>query len=35
MHLKNKKGKGGKSIVIGAAERKGNVVARVIDRADF
>jgi transposase-like protein len=34
-HLKNKKGRnGGKTIVIGAIERKGNVVARVIDRAD-
>src|SRR6201996_2024610 len=33
-HIGKKKGKGGKSIVIGAAERKGNVVARVLDRAD-
>jgi transposase-like protein len=34
-HIKNKKGpRAGKSIVIGAVERKGNVVARVIDRAD-
>jgi hypothetical protein len=31
-HLKNKKGKGGKSIIIGAVERKGNVVARVSTR---
>ena len=34
-HAKNKKGKGAKTIVIGAVERQGNVVARVIDRADF
>jgi transposase-like protein len=34
-HIGKKKGKGGKSIVIGAVERKGNVVARVIDKADF
>jgi transposase-like protein len=33
-HLKNKKGSKGKTIVIGAVERKGNVVARVIGRAD-
>jgi transposase-like protein len=34
-HIKNKKGRtAGKTIVIGAVERKGNVVARVIDRAD-
>ncbi len=33
-HTKNKKGSAGKTIVIGAVERKGNVVARVIDRAD-
>ncbi len=31
-HLKNKKGSKGKTIVIGAVERKGNVVARVINR---
>jgi len=35
-HLDKKKGhKGGKSIVIGAVQRKGNVVARVINRADW
>jgi len=34
-HFKNKKGKDAKSIVIGAVERKGNVVARVLDRADW
>jgi transposase-like protein len=35
-HLKNKKGRtGGKSIVIGAIERKGKVVARMIERADW
>ena len=34
-HLDKKKGKRGKSIVIGAIERKGNVVARVIQRADW
>ena len=35
-HIGKKKGKfGGKSIVIGAVERKGNVVARVINRADW
>jgi transposase-like protein len=35
-HMKNKKGRnGGKSIVVGAIERKGNVVARVIQRADW
>jgi len=35
-HLKDKKGRnGGKSIVIGAVQRKGNVVARVIARADW
>ena len=33
-HANKKKGKGAKTIVIGAVERKGNVVARVIDRAD-
>ncbi|HXS06180.1 MAG TPA: IS1595 family transposase [Rhizomicrobium sp.] len=33
-HLDKKKGNKGKTIVIGAVERKGNVVARVIDRAD-
>lgn len=33
-HLDKKKGAKGKSIVIGAVERKGNVVAKVIDRAD-
>ncbi len=33
-HMKNKKGSKGKTIVIGAVERKGNVVARVLDRAD-
>jgi transposase-like protein len=34
-HTKNKKGRGAKSIIIGAVERKGNVVARVINRADW
>jgi transposase-like protein len=35
-HHDKKKGRfGGKSIVIGAAQRKGNVVARVIERADW
>ncbi len=34
-HFKNKKGKAAKAIVIGAVERKGNVVARVIERADL
>ena len=34
-HLGKKKGKDAKTIVIGAIERKGNVVARVIDRADM
>ena len=34
-HKKNKKGMfGGKTTIIGAVERKGNVVARVISRAD-
>jgi transposase-like protein len=33
-HFGKKKGSKGKSIVIGAVERKGNVVARVLDRAD-
>jgi transposase-like protein/IS1 family transposase len=33
-HIGKKKGSKGKSIVIGAAERKGKVVARVLDRAD-
>ena len=34
-HGKNRKGRfGSKSLVIGAVERKGNVVARVLDRAD-
>jgi transposase-like protein len=33
-HFDKKKGSKGKSIVIGAVERKGNVVARVLDRAD-
>lgn len=34
-HLKNKKGmSGGKTVVIGAVERKGNVVARAISKAD-
>ena len=35
-HFDKKKGRReGKSIVIGAVERKGNVVARMIDRADW
>jgi transposase-like protein len=34
-HKNKKKGKDAKTIVIGAVERKGNVVARVIDRADM
>lgn len=34
-HKKNKKGRGAKIVVAGAVERKGNVVARVVDRADF
>ena len=35
-HFDKKKGsRGGKSIVIGAVQRKGNVVARVINRADW
>jgi transposase-like protein len=33
-HIGKKKGSKGKTIVIGAIERKGNVVARVITRAD-
>jgi IS1 family transposase/transposase-like protein len=33
-HFGKRKGKGGKAIVVGAVERKGNVVARVINRAD-
>jgi len=33
-HIGKKKGKGAKMAVIGAVERKGNVVARVLDRAD-
>lgn len=33
-HFGKKKGKGGKTPVIGAVSRKGNVVARVLDRAD-
>jgi transposase-like protein len=34
-HIGKKKGRGDKAIVIGAVERKGNVVVRVLDKADF
>jgi hypothetical protein len=34
-HFDKKKGKGGKSVVVGAVSRKGNVVARVINRPDY
>ncbi len=34
-HFKNKRGRKGNSIVIGAVERKGKVVARVLARADW
>jgi transposase-like protein len=34
-HIGKKKGKGAKLIVVGAIERKGNVVARMIKRADW
>jgi transposase-like protein len=34
-HIGKKKGRGDKAIVIGAVERKGNIVVRVLDKADF